>query len=185
MDTYVPMNFEATKESVKSFGARVSNYNCKEAKLMIRAHTRLSSEETCRMSQRMNLKRCLYANREKVSLFSLSFHMAQQIIPAAQLVPKFQGIGRCNKFSKVLDIEDMIKFTMDAQEIIYTVDMFRDTLNMPVETPKNPFVLGLKDFKMILRVTTAQVYNENYAKLVVSTMVVYSLLLLVTTVSII
>ncbi|GJZ13003.1 retrovirus-related pol polyprotein from transposon TNT 1-94 [Tanacetum coccineum] len=66
--------------------------------------------------------------------------------------------------SKVLDTEDMIKFTMDAQEIIYTVDMFRDTLNMPVETPNNPFVLGLKDFKMILRVTTAQVYNENYAK---------------------
>ncbi|GKD45324.1 hypothetical protein Tco_1269969, partial [Tanacetum coccineum] len=26
------------------------------------------------------------------------FDMAQQIIPAAQLVPKFQGIGRCNNY---------------------------------------------------------------------------------------
>nr|GEV12021.1 hypothetical protein [Tanacetum cinerariifolium] len=40
------------------------------------------------------------------------FHMAQQIIPTAQPVPKFQGIGRCNndypRFTKLI-IADLIK----------------------------------------------------------------------------
>ncbi|GKC54921.1 hypothetical protein Tco_1077666, partial [Tanacetum coccineum] len=42
--------------------------------------------------------------------------------------------------SKVHDTEDTIKFKLDTQEIIYTVDMFQDTLNLPVETLENPFV---------------------------------------------
>ncbi|GJV90758.1 hypothetical protein Tco_1538571, partial [Tanacetum coccineum] len=67
------------------------------------------------------------------------------IVPAAQLVPKFQRIGRCNNYavvqiSKVPDAEETIKFKLDTQEIIYTIDMFRDTINLPVETPKHPFV---------------------------------------------
>ncbi|GKC44439.1 hypothetical protein Tco_1062161 [Tanacetum coccineum] len=33
-----------------------------------------------------------------------------------------------------------IKFKLDTQEIIYTVDMFCDTLHLPVETPYNPFI---------------------------------------------
>ncbi|GJV11551.1 retrovirus-related pol polyprotein from transposon TNT 1-94 [Tanacetum coccineum] len=41
--------------------------------------------------------------------------------------------------SKVLDTEDTIKFLLDSEQFIYTVDMFRDTLNLPVETPENPF----------------------------------------------
>ncbi|GJT32761.1 hypothetical protein Tco_0923180 [Tanacetum coccineum] len=32
------------------------------------------------------------------------------------------------------------KFKLDTQEIVYNVDMFRDTLNLPVETRDNPFV---------------------------------------------
>ncbi|GJR46448.1 hypothetical protein Tco_1314551 [Tanacetum coccineum] len=73
------------------------------------------------------------------------FHMAQQIVPAVQLVSKFQRIRRCNNYaklqiSKVPNTEDTIKFKLDTQEIIYTVDMFRDTINLPVETSKNPFV---------------------------------------------
>ncbi|GKB72555.1 hypothetical protein Tco_0933967 [Tanacetum coccineum] len=112
--------------------------------------------------------------------------MAQQIVPVAQLVPKFQRIWRCNNYdvvqsipcsseckivgkilfdhplcyvltatadvpvmylqqfwkavSKVPDTEETIKFKLDTQEIIYTIDMFRDTINLPVETPKHPFV---------------------------------------------
>ncbi|GJS34052.1 hypothetical protein Tco_0532434 [Tanacetum coccineum] len=112
--------------------------------------------------------------------------MAQQIIPTTQLVPKFQGIGRCKTYAvlqsipcsseckivgkilldhplsyaltatadvpavylqqfwktvrKVPDTEDTIIFKLDSQEIIYTVDMFCDTLQLPVETPDNPFV---------------------------------------------
>ncbi|GJT94858.1 hypothetical protein Tco_1090376 [Tanacetum coccineum] len=42
--------------------------------------------------------------------------------------------------SKVLDTEDTIKFMLDTQQFIYTMDMFRDTLHLPVETPENPFV---------------------------------------------
>ncbi|GJS87142.1 hypothetical protein Tco_0769778 [Tanacetum coccineum] len=42
--------------------------------------------------------------------------------------------------SKVPDTEDTIKFMLDTQQFTYTVDMFRDTLHLPVETPENPFV---------------------------------------------
>ncbi|GJS59251.1 hypothetical protein Tco_0654035 [Tanacetum coccineum] len=112
--------------------------------------------------------------------------MAQHVIPAAQLVPKYKPIGRCNNYAvlqsipcsseckivglilldhylshaltatadvpavclqqfwwtmrKVPDTEDTIKFILDTQQFIYTVDMFFDTLQLPVETPKNSFV---------------------------------------------
>ncbi|GJX40387.1 hypothetical protein Tco_0255377 [Tanacetum coccineum] len=112
--------------------------------------------------------------------------MAQHVIPAAQLVPQYKPIRRCNNYmvlqsipcspeckivglilldhylshaltltadvpavylqqfwrtvSKVPDTEDTIKFMLDTQQFIYIVDMFRDTLYLPVETPENPFV---------------------------------------------
>ncbi|GKB04465.1 hypothetical protein Tco_0832608 [Tanacetum coccineum] len=113
--------------------------------------------------------------------------MAQQIILAAQLVLKFQGIGICNNYdvlqsipcspeckivgqillnhslsyaltatanvlavylqqswktvSKMPDIEDTIIFELDSQEIVYTVDMFHNTLQLLVETLENPFAV--------------------------------------------
>ncbi|GJU94958.1 hypothetical protein Tco_1319714 [Tanacetum coccineum] len=39
--------------------------------------------------------------------------------------------------SKVPDTEDTIKFMLDTQQFTYTVDMFRDTLHLPVETYEN------------------------------------------------
>ncbi|GJU57431.1 retrovirus-related pol polyprotein from transposon TNT 1-94 [Tanacetum coccineum] len=42
--------------------------------------------------------------------------------------------------SKVLDTEDTIKFMLDTEEFTYTVDMFRVTLHLLVETPENLFV---------------------------------------------
>nr|GEW76099.1 hypothetical protein [Tanacetum cinerariifolium] len=72
--------------------------------------------------------------------------MAQQVIPADQLIStKYFSIGRCNnsvvlQISKVPDTKDTIKFKLDKQEIVYTVDMFRFTLNMLVETLENPFI---------------------------------------------
>ncbi|GJV03610.1 hypothetical protein Tco_1337179 [Tanacetum coccineum] len=42
--------------------------------------------------------------------------------------------------SKVPGPEYTIKFMLNTQEFIYTVDMFRDILYLPVETPKNLFV---------------------------------------------
>ncbi|GJW04438.1 hypothetical protein Tco_1563294 [Tanacetum coccineum] len=88
------------------------------------------------------------------------FHMAQHVIPAAQLVPQYKSIGRCNNYavlqsipcspeckivgqrmvSNVPDIEDTIKFLLDTQQFTYTVDMFQDTLHLPMETPDTPFV---------------------------------------------
>ncbi|GKA87320.1 hypothetical protein Tco_0809031 [Tanacetum coccineum] len=112
--------------------------------------------------------------------------MAQHVLPAAQLVPQYKPIGRCNNYvvlqsipcspeckivglilldhclshaltatadvpamylqqfwrtvSKVPDTEDTIKFMLDTQKFTYTADMFRDTLQLPVETPENLFV---------------------------------------------
>nr|GEX01862.1 hypothetical protein [Tanacetum cinerariifolium] len=42
--------------------------------------------------------------------------------------------------SKVPDTEDTIKFLLDTQQFTYTVDMFCDTLHLPVETLDTPFV---------------------------------------------
>nr|GEU99080.1 hypothetical protein [Tanacetum cinerariifolium] len=42
--------------------------------------------------------------------------------------------------SKVPDTEDTIKFLLNTKQFVYNVDMFRDTLNLPVETLKKPFV---------------------------------------------
>ncbi|GJQ90918.1 retrotransposon protein, putative, ty1-copia subclass [Tanacetum coccineum] len=39
--------------------------------------------------------------------------------------------------------EDTIKFMLNTQEFIYTVDMFRDILHLPVETPEKPFVASV------------------------------------------
>ncbi|GKD21499.1 hypothetical protein Tco_1223202 [Tanacetum coccineum] len=73
-------------------------------------------------------------------MLSKIFHMAQHVIPAAQLVPQYKPIGRCNNYAVLQNIEDTIKFLLDTEQFIYTIDMFRDTIQLPVETPENPFV---------------------------------------------
>ncbi|GJS09694.1 hypothetical protein Tco_0366490 [Tanacetum coccineum] len=75
------------------------------------------------------------------------FHMAQQIIPTAHLVPKFQipCSPKCKIVGKIL-LDHPLSYALtaigdlDSQEIVSTVDMFRDTLNLLVETPEKPFV---------------------------------------------
>nr|GEV85252.1 hypothetical protein [Tanacetum cinerariifolium] len=42
--------------------------------------------------------------------------------------------------SKVSDTKDTIRLKLDIQDIVYTVDMFHDTFQLPVETLDNPFV---------------------------------------------
>ncbi|GJX11425.1 hypothetical protein Tco_0201284 [Tanacetum coccineum] len=83
--------------------------------------------------------------------------MAQQIILAAQLVPKFQSIGRCNNYVMLQSIicspeckivgqillDHPLSYTITATAdvpITYIVDMFRDTLHLPVETLDDPFI---------------------------------------------
>ncbi|GJY41156.1 hypothetical protein Tco_0428426 [Tanacetum coccineum] len=99
--------------------------------------------------------KALPKERFEFLVHKIVFHMAQHVIPAAQLVPQYKPIGRCNNYAvlqsipcspeckidgEVPDTEDTIKFLLDTEQFIYTVDMFRDTLNLPVETPENPFV---------------------------------------------
>ncbi|GJZ83002.1 retrovirus-related pol polyprotein from transposon TNT 1-94 [Tanacetum coccineum] len=42
--------------------------------------------------------------------------------------------------SKVPDTMETIKFLLNTEQFIYTVDMFQNTLQLPVETPDNTFV---------------------------------------------
>ncbi|GJW96410.1 retrovirus-related pol polyprotein from transposon TNT 1-94 [Tanacetum coccineum] len=104
------------------------------------------------------LKKALYGLKQaprawydKLSLFLIEhhftkvFYMAQQVIPAAQLVPKYHTIGRCNNYvvlqiSKVPGPEETVKFMLNTQQFVYTMDMFQDILHLPVETLEKPFV---------------------------------------------
>ncbi|GKA55002.1 hypothetical protein Tco_0753951 [Tanacetum coccineum] len=96
--------------------------------------------------------KALPKERFEFLVHKIVFHMAQHVIPAAQLVPQYKSIGRCNNYAMlqsipfspeckiVPDTEDTIKFLLDTEQFIYTLDMFLDTLKLPVETPENPFV---------------------------------------------
>ncbi|GJX16632.1 hypothetical protein Tco_0217464, partial [Tanacetum coccineum] len=60
--------------------------------------------------------------------------------------------------SKVPDTED----TEDTKQFIYTVDMFRDTLKLPVETPENPFVApaNIHTIEAFMNRTMFKVFNR-------------------------
>ncbi|GJV61695.1 hypothetical protein Tco_1467795, partial [Tanacetum coccineum] len=83
------------------------------------------------------------------------FHMAKQVIPTSQLVPRFHTIGRCNNYAMLQSIpcspeckivgkillDHPLSYALTATaDFIYIVDIFRDILHLPVETPENPFV---------------------------------------------
>ncbi|GJY72123.1 integrase, catalytic region, zinc finger, CCHC-type containing protein, partial [Tanacetum coccineum] len=55
-------------------------------------------------------------------------------VPVVHLQPFWRTV------SKVPGPEDTIKFMLNTQDFIYTMDMLRDILHLPMETPKNPFV---------------------------------------------
>ncbi|GKA39926.1 hypothetical protein Tco_0732519 [Tanacetum coccineum] len=71
---------------------------------------------------------------------------------SAQLALNFKAFRSCDELcsvyittvrktvSKVHDTKDTIKFKLDRQKIVYTVDMFHDNLHLLVETPNNPFI---------------------------------------------
>ncbi|GJR80904.1 hypothetical protein Tco_0151689 [Tanacetum coccineum] len=42
----------------------------------------------------------------------------------------------------VVNANETIRFTVDRKEITYTMDMFRSTLKLPVETSENPFIIS-------------------------------------------
>ncbi|GJT95537.1 hypothetical protein Tco_1091055 [Tanacetum coccineum] len=53
---------------------------------------------------------------------------------------KYPMLTRMQDISKVPGTKDTIRFKLDTQEITYTMDMFCDTLKLPVETQYNPFI---------------------------------------------
>ncbi|GJW38039.1 hypothetical protein Tco_0060959 [Tanacetum coccineum] len=62
-----------------------------------------------------------------------------------QAIPNdiYNSVDACknDKDINVPNTKDTIKFKLDTQEITYTVDMFHDTIKLPVETPDNPFAI--------------------------------------------
>ncbi|GJW41095.1 hypothetical protein Tco_0066940 [Tanacetum coccineum] len=80
-------------------------------------------------------------------------------VPAVYLQQLWQTV------SKVPDTEDTIKFMLDNQQFTYTVDMFRDTLHLPVETLKNLFVVpaNINTIKTFMnRVSYQGVVNKDF-----------------------
>ncbi|GKF26889.1 hypothetical protein Tco_0082783, partial [Tanacetum coccineum] len=86
------------------------------------------------------------------------FSIAQQVIPTAQLVLKFHTIGRCNNYIVLQSIpcspeckivgqillDHPLSYSLTATtDFVYTVDMFRNILHLPVETPDNPFITSV------------------------------------------
>ncbi|GJS11339.1 retrovirus-related pol polyprotein from transposon TNT 1-94 [Tanacetum coccineum] len=127
-------------------------------------------------------------SKRKVRVFSSQdFHMAQQIIPVAQLVPKFQGIRRCNNYDMLQSIpcspecktvgqillDHPLSYaltatadvpSLDTQEITYTVDMFHNTLKLPVETLDKPFItpLTIRTIKSFMQTVGYQGVVDKY-----------------------
>nr|GEW84027.1 hypothetical protein [Tanacetum cinerariifolium] len=73
------------------------------------------------------------------------FHMAQQVIPAAQLVPRFHMIGRCNNYAVLQSIpcspecKIIGKILLD-HSLSYALTATTDVPVLLVETSKNLFV---------------------------------------------
>ncbi|GJV37621.1 retrovirus-related pol polyprotein from transposon TNT 1-94 [Tanacetum coccineum] len=65
---------------------------------------------------------------------------------------------------KVPDTKDTITFKLTTQEITYTVDMFRDTLKLSVETLDNPFIAPTM-FKVLNRCLTTRTSGHDQTKI--------------------
>ncbi|GJX18912.1 hypothetical protein Tco_0221589 [Tanacetum coccineum] len=69
--------------------------------------------------------------------------MAQQVILAAQLVPRFHTIGRCNNYAVMESIQCSPECKIVGQILLDhpLMDMFQDILHLLVENPENPLVV--------------------------------------------
>ncbi|GKC83582.1 hypothetical protein Tco_1139299 [Tanacetum coccineum] len=78
----------------------------------------------------------------KFLVHKIVFHMAQHVILAAQLVPKYHSIGRCNNYAVLQSIPCSPECKIVGQILLdhplsYALTA---TADLPMETPKNPFV---------------------------------------------
>ncbi|GJQ98059.1 hypothetical protein Tco_0009198 [Tanacetum coccineum] len=67
-------------------------------------------------------------------------HALNHALTATADVPAVYIQQFWNTVKQVPNANDTIRFTIDRETITYTVDMFRDTLKLPVETPDHPFI---------------------------------------------
>ncbi|GJW09150.1 putative reverse transcriptase domain-containing protein [Tanacetum coccineum] len=74
--------------------------------------------------------------------YEIRYH-PRKVNVVADALSRKERIKPLRTVSKVPDTKDTIKFKMDTQEITCTVNMFRDTLHLPVETPDKPFIAPL------------------------------------------
>nr|GEV54607.1 retrovirus-related Pol polyprotein from transposon TNT 1-94 [Tanacetum cinerariifolium] len=73
------------------------------------------------------------------------FHMAQQVIPTAQLVSRIHTIERCNNYAVLQSIPCSPECKIVGQILLdhplsYALTATTDVHVLPVETPENPFV---------------------------------------------
>ncbi|GKA26598.1 hypothetical protein Tco_0712707 [Tanacetum coccineum] len=94
--------------------------------------------------------KALRKERFEFLVYKILFHMAQHVILAAQLVPQYKPIERCNNYTLLQSIpcspeckivglillDHCISHAQTATADVLAVD----TLHLPVETPENPFV---------------------------------------------
>ncbi|GKD75544.1 hypothetical protein Tco_1333826 [Tanacetum coccineum] len=109
--------------------------------------TRASSSSTCstiqinrEMQQLCGVAEYSLLSECKIVVLILLNHCLSHAQAATADVPAVYLQQFWRTVSKVPDIEDTIKFMLDTQQFTYTMDMFRDTLHLPVETLENPFV---------------------------------------------
>nr|GEU72447.1 hypothetical protein [Tanacetum cinerariifolium] len=76
----------------------------------------------------------------KHQLSSPSAPNAPLKVPSTKDVPAVYIQQFWKTVKQVPNANDTIRFTTGRETITYTVDMFRDTLKLPVEIPDNPFI---------------------------------------------
>ncbi|GJX83113.1 hypothetical protein Tco_0332594 [Tanacetum coccineum] len=103
--------------NVVSITAALIDVNAAQSKLVLLENFNESYSKCLRLLYKVNVAKGVNAASEEVSIaelvstaYVILFYMAQQVIPAAQLVSKYHTIGRCNNYT------------------------------LPVETPENLFV---------------------------------------------
>ncbi|GKB12166.1 hypothetical protein Tco_0846089 [Tanacetum coccineum] len=109
--------------------------------------TRDFSSSTCssiqtnrEMQQLCGVAEYSYSPECKIVGLILLDHCLGNTLTATADVPAVYLQQFWRTVSKVPNTEDAIKFLLDTKQFIYTVNMFRDTLQLLMETPENPFV---------------------------------------------
>ncbi|GJZ84151.1 hypothetical protein Tco_0649490 [Tanacetum coccineum] len=156
---YLSESYEVTPPTTIQ---KISDYNS-APKLQSKRKNYVSRETMQRQartgkSHKLSFRKCFFVKKFKIERKMKSIrekanqilHMAQQVITAAQLVSRYHTIGRCNNYAvlqsipcspeckivKKILLDHPLSYALTATADVPAVD----TLHLPVETLKNPFV---------------------------------------------